>query len=359
MFNALFKVCESSSPARTQRERFTTEAFCGVLRSDPRLLESFLRDFAGIENETGFAISTEKSYDGSFIDVVFENKNYLIFLEVKVDSSEGKRGERNQLEVYTDILKNQSKKPILLFCTKFLETKNPSLYHPLQFYQFLWCDIYSHTQQYISFQKNTLACELLNYLESQNMNRALEFSLQDLDALNKIPNLLKSLEECLDQIRPNLQKHFGEINPRSLKAHKNPRIDDRSSFYSQLYVKTRYAIWHEKPLKDKKYWSEILASITMGNAEKNNPKVQFQFYVDKNYPSYVSIVSEFTNNQAKLSDAHLIEKSWGFSVLYEKPLASFLSEPEQFLAVKKWYQDKIQNLYAYMKNHSELDWDIK
>lgn len=359
MFNALFKVCESSNPERTQRERFTTEAFCGVLRSDSALLESFLHNFAEIENETGFTIFTEKPYEGSFIDVVFENKNYLIFLEIKVDSSEGKRGERSQLEVYADILKNQRKKSILLFCTKFLETKKTSLYHPVQFYQFLWCDIYSHAQQYINIKKNTLACEFINYLESQNMNRALEFSLEDLDALNRMPNLLKSLEECLDQIRPNLQKYFGEIKPRSLKAHKSPRMEDKSNFYGQLYVKTRYAIWHEKPLKDKKYWSEILASITMTNTEKNNQKIQFQFYVDKEYPSYLNIVNEFNNNQAKLSDAHLIEKDWGFSVLYDKPLASFLSEPEQFLAVKRWYQDKIQILYAYIKNHSELDWDIK
>lgn len=117
MFNALLKVCESSSPERTQRERFTTEAFCGVLKSDSTLLESFLQEFAGIENETGFKIYTEISYPHDTsrrrIDVIIENRSYLIFLEIKVDSSEGGSGENSQLVAYANILKNQNKQVIL------------------------------------------------------------------------------------------------------------------------------------------------------------------------------------------------------------------------------------------------------
>ena len=118
MFNALLNLYQSHS-SNTPLERFTTEAFCGVLRSDSALLESFLRKFAGIENETGFNIFPEKPYpyNGSNprIDVVFENKNYLIFLEIKVDSPEGERDGVGQLEVYADILKHQNKKVINIY----------------------------------------------------------------------------------------------------------------------------------------------------------------------------------------------------------------------------------------------------
>ena len=203
MFNKLLSLYQShTSGTRTPLEQFTTEAFCGVLRSDSALLEGFLQAFAGIENETGFSVKTEISYphNGSTcrIDVVIENRNYLIFLENKVETGEGSRREIGQLEAYANILKTQNKKTLLLFCTKYQETKNSELYKPIPFKQFLWRDIYSFISK-SNFNQKDLVQLFLKYLEKQNMSKALEFTLEDLAAMNRIPTILRSLQECLDR----------------------------------------------------------------------------------------------------------------------------------------------------------------
>ena len=357
MFTALLDLYKNSS-SRTPLERFTTEAFCGVLRSEPESLNSFLHDFVGIENEIGFELFTEKTYENSRIDVVFENQNYLIFLEVKVDSTENENVERNQLETYAEILKNQNKKTILLFCTKYQEIKKPESYKPIIFKQFLWRDIFNFLLKTNKSKQNHLVIEFLKFLEKQKMSKAPEFTLDDLTALNRIPNILKSLEECLDQIRPAFQKNIGNIEPRSLQD-RNVREKDLNYFYDQIYKHSRYALWKEYPLKNHSAWSEILACVSMGNQHKDNPRLILSFWISKDYHEFEKVTVEFNENRSYLEDILLSESEFGFSARFEKSLSDFLSSDQQFLSIKQWFEEKILLLNTYMTQHSQLEWDIK
>jgi hypothetical protein len=357
MLTALLDLYKNSS-SRTPLERFTTETFCGVLRSDPESLNSFLHDFLGIKNENGFKIFTEKTYENSRIDVVLENKNYLVFLEIKVDSTENENVERNQLETYAEILKNQNKKTILLFCTKYQEIKKPETYKPIVFKQFLWRDIFNCFLKANKAKQNHLAIEFLKFLEKQKMSKAPEFTLDDLTALNRIPNIFKSLEECLDQIRPAFQKHIGNIEPRSLQD-RYVREKDLNYFYGQIYKHSRYALWKEYPLKDHTAWSEILACVSMGNQHKDNPKLILSFGVSKGCHEYEKVIIEFNENRAYLEDILLSESEDWFSARFEKSLSDFLSSDQQFSSIKQWFEEKILLLNTYMTQQSQLEWDIK
>lgn len=352
MFNALFKVCESSSPDRTQRERFTTEAFCGVLRSDPALLESFLHNFAGIENETGFVISTEKSYDGSFIDVVFENKNYLIFLEVKVDSSEGKRGERNQLEVYADILKNQNKKATLLFCSKFIEIKDPSLYKPIEFKQFLWRDIYSYLQEIAKTVTNPLVTIFLTYLENQKMSKASEFTIEDLQAMQRFSSILKTLDACFYHIRPKFEFYFGD------PSHDPTDRKNYTDNLNQLLNNNRYSM-HTWNLE----WTQIMVEFYLGNNESPQ-KIRVTTNTNSRGKYYQQIIKLAlsngfgTNNNSEFT---IKENDW-FRFGYEKEMKDFICKKNQFNLIEEWCDSKLKTLYQFMiksKRKDNIPWKVE
>ena len=352
MFNALFKVCESSSPERTQRERFTTEAFCGVLRSDPRLLESFLREFAGVEDEKDFTVVTEKPYESSFIDVTFENQNYLIFLEIKVNSSEGKRGERSQLEVYADILKNQNKKAVLLFCSKFIEIKDPSLYKPIEFKQFLWRDIYSYLQETAKTVTNPLVTIFLTYLESQKMSKASEFTIEDLQAMQRLSAILKTLDQCFYHIRPKFEFYFGK--PSHDPIDKGNYADN----LNQLLNYNRYSM-HTWNLD----WTQIMVAFCLGNHDSPQ-KIRVTINTNSKGKRYQEIIKSATSNGFGTNDNSelSIKENDLFIFGYEKEIKEFICKKNQFNLIEEWCDSKLKILYQFMiksKQKDNIPWKVE
>lgn len=363
MFNALLNLYQSHS-SNTPLERFTTEAFCGVLRSDSALLESFLRKFAGIENETGFNIFPEKPYpyNGSNprIDVVFENKNYLIFLEIKVDSPEGERDGVGQLEVYADILKHQNKKVILLFCTKYLETKDKDLYKPIKFKQFLWRNFYKFLLEKNQTNQNHLSNEFLNYLERQKMSKAPELSIDDLSAMQRLNSILKTLDECFYHIRPKFEEYFGAPLTHPLDSNKQPIIN-KGEILNQIMNHNRHAIW--RYILDH---GHIITYFYFGNKEvKPIFNVYFWAYKDgKYYKEIKRLVNiEVASQNNKDDDSALIMKDgdW-FGFGYEKALENFIKEEDQFNTLESWCISQLERLHQFMirtKSENNIPWQIK
>ena len=117
MFSNLLKLYKSASK-NTPTEDFTTEVLAGILDSDKLLLEEFVNVVLKIEG-SNFTVKTQVHYEKSIIDMVFENKDTLCFLENKVDSSEGHK----QLKKYSKILLTNKKIIFLRYCTKFIDKK--------------------------------------------------------------------------------------------------------------------------------------------------------------------------------------------------------------------------------------------
>ena len=352
MFNALLNLYQSHS-SNTPLERFTTEAFCGVLRSDSALLESFLRKFAGIENETGFEIFTEKSYpyNGSNprIDVAFKNKNYLIFLEIKVDSPEGERGGLGQLEIYANILKHQTKKVVLLFCTKYQEIKNPDLYTPTPFKQLLWREIFSYLQKENELKQNCLTTEFLKYLEIQKMSKPPKLSLEDLDKIKTITPMFDYFDECFKLIKPCFKNKFKEERLfASLETHSN-----------------RYIL--KQDILGKKGTGTICVYFSWGATSK--PKIEVVFWIEQSNKYWEEIRSLVTSDNYTLkniperSDLFIAPMEWGwFCLAYKKELDFFLSNENQTNAIVDWCKIKLKKLHHFMlitKTDENIPWEIK
>ena len=348
MFNALLKVCESSSPERTQRKRFTTEAFCSVLKSDPTLLENFLQEFAGIENETSFKIDTEISYSHDTsrrrIDVIIENRSYLVFLEIKVDSSEGGSGENGQLAAYANILKNQSKKTILLFCTKYQEIKDPELYKPIPFRQFLWRDIYEFLIRNLNLTQNNLVSEFLKYLEKKNMSKSAQLTLRQLDDMKSFAPVFSYFDECLKLIQPSFKTKFSK-NKRLNKNLDQKRYGLRQSILDSIENDMHmYFSWSNVSRVEVIFW--------IGKANQHWEKVRglvaSDEYIKRDLPAR--------------EDLFIAPEEWDwFCIGYKTELDKFLNENNQPKAIADWCEEKMVKLYAFMeitKKEHKIPWKI-
>lgn len=352
MFNALLDLYKKNT-LKTPLERFTSESFRGVLKSDPSLTEQFLYDFAGIENETGFDIYTEEPYKSSFIDIVFENKNCLVFLEIKVNSNEGNRGDSNQLEIYSSILKNQSKKTTLLFCTKFLEIKNSDLYKPIPFNQFLWQDVYYFLNKQKSISKNYLIDSFSNYLLSNSMAKSINFTASNLNDFKNIKNSLEILDECITLVEQIfIEKYFGK--PTS-NAHLKKSL-------REIYKYSKYGFIRHHLLKgDKKDspFTSLYLYIDLSDTDLDNVALIFNFWIDASHPNFSIIIEELKSIKHLLNDAIINETEEEGEIIYKKALNNFLHIPNQILEIGKWYEEKMKIIYTYMTEYSRLEWDVK
>lgn len=89
----------SSYRKNTPREDFFTEVLAGVLQSDQQLLNDYAREVLKLP-EDQFSLTTQARYSDSVIDMVFEGKRCICFVENKIDSPEG----YGQLSKYAQLL---------------------------------------------------------------------------------------------------------------------------------------------------------------------------------------------------------------------------------------------------------------
>jgi hypothetical protein len=347
MLNALLDLYKSSS-SKTPLERFTTEIFCGVLRSDESLLNIFLQEFAGIEEKNAnFKICTEKTYNNSRIDIVFKNDDYLIFLEAKVNSKEN---NGNQLETYASILKIQNKKSILLYCTKHPEPKDQSIYSPVRFKSFLWNDIYILLKNHSHFQNKTLVNYFLEYLEKQSMIRNTYFSIEDLAIIHRLPIIVKSLDDLMQQVKPLFIRYFKKIN-------ENNSLDNN---LGQIYKNTRYGMVRHHLFKGdtkKSDYSSLYAHIEIDKNNPANTKVVLNLWIDRSHINYDLITQDLKNGKSYLPNFIENETEEEYEVIFEESMSNFQSMQHQFLAIEQWYEEKMSALHKYMTHYSQLEWD--
>lgn len=354
MFNKLLSLYQShTSGTRTPLEQFTTEAFCGVLRSDSALLEGFLQAFAGIENETGFSVKTEISYphNGSTcrIDVVIENRNYLIFLENKVETGEGSRREIGQLEAYANILKTQNKKTLLLFCTKYQETKNSELYKPIPFKQFLWRDIYSFISK-SNFNQKDLVQLFLKYLEKQNMSLPPQLNIKQLEEIKSFSSIFNYFDECLELTKPYFKEKFSKNKRQTgggLEVFAN-RYGIKQSILGSKKSNSIHVYFS---------WSDI-----------STPKIEVIFWIEKSNQYWEEVRNLFASdeylrkNLPAREGLFIAPKEWGwFCFAYQIDLDKFLNEGDQTKAIADWCKEKIGALYAFMQvtqKECKIPWEI-
>jgi len=339
MFNSLLKLHSNRVPL----EDFSTEALSGILLSRQNILDKFVNQILKVTGEN-FSLETQKPYLGSRVDMVFENKESIIFLENKVNAQEG----YEQLSKYAKILCHQNKNYYLRFCTKYIEVKSEDKYFPLEkkcFHQFRWHDIYSFLANSKEIKDDSLVKYFLNFLEKKEMSRASEFSVDDLISLRRFPSAFKSIEDSINSITPSFAGFFGDISNCT-----------KAGLLNQLSKNNRYAIWQDNALTGG--YSEILLSFNLGDYDHQYPLLNLHVWTSKNHKLYDQIISDIEINAHLLPKILTEKKDIGFEFSYKDSLSNFISSNNQFNDIQSWFEEKMKTLHNYMLE-SELPWNIK
>lgn len=346
IFLKLLKLCGSTRD-NVPLEDFTTEILAGILISNSYLIDHFVNDVLEVEGE-GFKIDTQRIYSESCIDMVFENKSTLCFLENKVGSSEN----YEQLKKYASILldnKNIYKNIYLRYCTKIKDIKLNHSYHPLKedcFHQFRWKDIYNFLHK--NYGNDNFISSFLYYLKEKNMNESDEFEIEDIISIKNTSKILRKIESHIQGITPSFEKNFGKISKIG---------------YRQLIDSDRYAIYISPALKcDKNKWSEILLAFSLGDSPY--PIISIQVFCDKNHNQYEKLNDELNifSLELKKEEKHIFyveESEWGLCGWFEKSLADFLTSDNQEKSINMWFNDCIDLLKIFTNKTSGLVWTLK
>ena len=191
---------------------------------DGKKLQSFVETFLDIKNQSiqDIEVSTQKTFlkleghdSDSRPDMVLQfsdnDGKYVVFLENKLDSTEG----REQLKRYAEHLKrdqNNGSKTFLLYITRYAESKNEeeifSLGKTATFIQIRWYKVYEwlKNEPYDSFNK-----KVLEFMEGIRLDESRKFSPQDMYAMQNLNRLQHMMDECFnDVVDAEMTKLFGK-----------------------------------------------------------------------------------------------------------------------------------------------------
>lgn len=339
VYNRLLKLYGRGDSSRTPKEDFCTECLAGILESDQSLLNDFVKSVLGIHIEEDFFLSTQEVYfhegQKSIVDLVFQSRSAICFLEMKVDSSE----HSGQLDKYYDFLlkhwKFEDKETYLRYCTLFLEEKKKDWQG---FSQLRWKNIADFFAD--KTEKNSLIKSFYQFLKEMKMAGNERFTYEDIVGLQRFSEITAKIDEIFQLLQPELEKNFkktsGGVNASGQVRNHN-----------------RLALWCQDVVGDS--WSEILISFNFsGGVHSNGPTLVAQLWISKNNSQYDDI------RKAVLDDEELsfIEDNAnnGGAILFKKSLVYFLEEEDQIGQIKNWFSDAIQELSEFKKKQSDLEW---
>ncbi|MDD2620330.1 MAG: PD-(D/E)XK nuclease family protein [Syntrophomonadaceae bacterium] len=328
--------------AKIPLEDFTTEILVGILQKNKEILNEFVNQVLKIDGAS-FKIGSQKKYTlpddvNCIIDIVIENDSLICFLENKVNSGEGER----QLERYSRVLiglKTEApKNSYLRYCTKYNDPKEIT---DIDFNQFRWSDVYKFLECH---QENELIGEFLEFLEEYNMGSVKRFQTHDLLTMNNINSTIAKMDECLDIVKPKLVERFGKTSSN------NDRI-------KRLYSHEQYAIWTTTGVIGAGD-SDVLVGFYLNDEEGNSePGLLVRLFIDERNSEYKHVKEE-TSKFFEGQDAFDFydDEDGEYACWYEKSLSDFLSSENQLEEICKWFNEKIDKIYA-LQDLTSLTWN--
>lgn len=334
VYNRLLNLYGSGNSLRTPKEDFCTECLAGILESDQSLLNDFVTSVLKIRVDENFRVETQKVYfhEGtkSIVDMVFQSRSVICFMEMKVDSSEG----ANQLQKYHELLMQSPEigenERVLMYCTLYLEEKD---HEWPEFRQVRWKDIAEFFAG--KTKKNTLIKTFYQFLEENKMAGNERFSYEDLIGLGVYGSIASKVYEVFLSLQNELEEKFTSRAWR-----------DR---FNQVTDYDRLAFWCEHVLGDG--GSEVLFSFEFsGSAINNGPRIVTQLWVESKNSEYSKFVSVCTEREMPIEDI-----GNGTRIIYKEPLANFIEKENQLKEIENWFSDHLKILFDFKKS-TDLDW---
>jgi hypothetical protein len=328
MLNRLIKLY-SKSNSSTPLEDFTTEVFASILENDEEIRKKFTSEILGLSCDD-FKIETQKNYsldmgERAVIDIVLRGKEVIVFIENKVESSEGV----NQLEKYSRVLDGLTgyTEKCLFYCTKYYDPKENR--RP-NFKQYRWYDV----AKIMASSDDYLAREFYSFLKSNNMTQKDSITTRELFALENIKETMDFLDSFLERIQPNFKELFGKFSS-----------PDNTS---QMRKYNRYVFYKPNVLGSEKAekWSEI----GVGFKFDQTPQAFVWIWIQNGHPQLARF-NEYLSEHKDLFDLHDSN-----SLSFSADLMSFMGKKESLVELQNWYQEKFRVLKGFMDQTKDLGW---
>ncbi len=337
MLNELLKLYKKGSK-KTPLEDFTTEAFVGLLKLEPKIRVSFLKEILKIDLDN-VTIRTQvhyplKSDDGCIVDVVIEGNKFLCFIENKVNSKEGKRQLKRYGEVLTRYKEDRGYDTKLFYCTKY---HDPKSYEGHDFKQIRWFEIADHLAK---SEGSTMVQEFYTFLKTHNMTMDFTFSQKKFDTLENLFDTYELINEYLDRVKPLFSERFS-FNGSLINGVKMKQIKD----YNRL-------IYSITDIVGEGGFSELKFGFQLGSKS-----IYVGIYIGHNNSCYKDILEKKDGfkkpywNSEVLDHGIIIERKRGFSELVEDPTAD--------AKIANWFGTTFDEFRDIIEGMSELDWKLK
>lgn len=335
VFDRVFNLVKSNFD-RTPLEDLTTEFLAGVLESEQELLNSFVNEVLQIAGSE-YSLFTQKTYKSDEdvhdenqrfrrIDMVFSNRDNLIFLENKIESAE----ETDQLKTYANILRKEKSEGnyYLRYCTKYYDPKNPKDYGDRNiFFQFRWSQVATFFQN--CQKQNPLVREFPVFLRRHGMGQIESFKEEDRSTMQFVLTTLEKMHQTCESISQSFEKYFRDIPKKSWA--------DQIRFRNRYGIVSKHGVFIEN------------SSIFVGfNFDKD---------LSKEAPVLQVLLWCKSDNDLAILDLAKQEKfecyDWradGIGISVEKPLSNFIILENQSAEINRWFETKMKMIDKFIVN---------
>lgn len=216
----------SQNIEKVSTENFVTELFAFVLEEHKPVRKQFLKLIFSKKNDgqrlvnkfVDVGILTQHPFPGGKIDIFLKGSKANLYVEIKVDSSEGfeQEGKKSQIAKYLSVLKGKT--DYLSYVTKTGSPEPDYRKNPKNNEIFCghlhWEDICEIIKKY-NQQKNSEVLKLfLQFMEENNMGKTEGFTKTELrESKSVFSFLIKSkrlIEMVKEEIEPLLVEYFGK-----------------------------------------------------------------------------------------------------------------------------------------------------
>lgn len=340
VYNRLLRLYRKNRDSgKTPLEDYTTEILVGLLQENNNILDDFTENILDIEGEC-FKVDSQKRYylkndTECIVDIVFESKDSVCFLENKVNSKEGDRQLERYSKVLWNIQKECGKKVYLRYCTKYYEVKSVE---DMNFKQFRWMNVDKFLKKY---ENDKMVKDFLDFLRSEGMVSSGEFNFQDMIVLSNINNTFSKINECFDNVEGKFKDVFGEAT--------------RTTTVKQIKEYNGYWLWRKDVLGDG--YSEVYIGICVSNSEdKTTPRLQVGIKCGKNNSMNSDFNKKSHDNEGFFDFIDIDDDE--SCVWFEEGLSRFIDSEGQLEEIENWFTKRIDDLNEFRKNTYELNWKI-
>jgi hypothetical protein len=344
-------------------EDFFTEIFGYLLESNTSLMQSWLKEFKISDiNPENITVSTQESFSalethltGSRPDIYIELSNEsmkeIIFLESKIDSSEG----QDQLKRYAEHLDNLDSisRGVLVYVTRDYDKKDRNLIlgdckneAKLEFKQLRWYENYRFLKEYNESISDKLIIETIKFMEEQGLSQNNKFTVIDVLAITNFPRVRKMLDESMG----------GEVAARFEEVAGKKPVP--STVMNDLRNDDIYA--YEQEQKDKNQFYVILGYYMNKSNITDFPDVGLELKVNPHATDRKEIIKamkEIERGHGGWNSYCLNENRWA-GISKTRNLEKFMQEEDHIKAIQIYFLELLDELIKIKETYPDLKWMI-